>query len=222
MYRRNRGFTIVELAVVLVVISILMTIVFVGYGRVQMQARDTKRQADAASFGESLNRYYDKRGEYPSSCADGQYNPSTRVCSQAILSMTQPSVGPPINGNTDDAKLQTIGILHPEKIRDPRGTTPNVFGFIGNPSSNGQYFYVYAGPIHNLRSSDLTAVSPYSIRINGKQCEYSITIPSRGFSSYIFAYFGESDQKIHLVNGKEGGQAVVQPANSANCTVDTA
>lgn len=46
----ERGFTIVELLIVIIVIGILATLVLVAYSNVQAQARDTKRQADATSI----------------------------------------------------------------------------------------------------------------------------------------------------------------------------
>src|ERR1700761_8180433 len=64
--RRLRGFTIVELLVVIAVIGILTTITIVGYNRYQQNSRDTQRAAKATVIAEALEKYYDANGEYPS------------------------------------------------------------------------------------------------------------------------------------------------------------
>ena len=48
--RQTSGFTVIELEVMIVVIGILATIVLVAYGRVQAEARDTKRKTDTEIF----------------------------------------------------------------------------------------------------------------------------------------------------------------------------
>ncbi|NCU37492.1 prepilin-type N-terminal cleavage/methylation domain-containing protein [Candidatus Saccharibacteria bacterium] len=52
--RHRPGFTIVELLVVIVAISILATVTIVGYRTVQMQARDTQIRSAAEKFAGAL------------------------------------------------------------------------------------------------------------------------------------------------------------------------
>ncbi len=66
--KRYRGFTLVELLIVIAVIGILTTISVIGYNRYQANARDSERIASSTSITEALEKYYDKNGEYPS-CA---------------------------------------------------------------------------------------------------------------------------------------------------------
>ena len=47
---RQRGFTIVELLIVIVVIGILAAITVVAFNGVQRKARDTDRKSDVASL----------------------------------------------------------------------------------------------------------------------------------------------------------------------------
>jgi prepilin-type N-terminal cleavage/methylation domain-containing protein len=63
--KRSRGFTIVELLVVIAVIGILTTISVVGYNRYQANSRDTQRAAKVTAIAEALEKYYDQHGEYP-------------------------------------------------------------------------------------------------------------------------------------------------------------
>jgi prepilin-type N-terminal cleavage/methylation domain-containing protein len=68
MKRKTDGFTLVELAIVIVIIAVLASITIFTYAKVQVNARDTARASGAQAIGEALEKYYGKNGEYPS-CA---------------------------------------------------------------------------------------------------------------------------------------------------------
>lgn len=57
MPKSRSGFTIVELLIVIVIISILATITIVAYNGIQQRARDTKRSSDVASIQKVLEVY---------------------------------------------------------------------------------------------------------------------------------------------------------------------
>jgi prepilin-type N-terminal cleavage/methylation domain-containing protein len=59
------GFTIVELAVAVVIIAILAVIATFSLTKVQEESRDAKRASQATVISEALEKYYDKNGEYP-------------------------------------------------------------------------------------------------------------------------------------------------------------
>lgn len=65
MIRKNQGFTIVELLIVIVVVAILAAIVIVAYNGMQASAKDTKKQSDIAQFSKLLEMYYVENGYYP-------------------------------------------------------------------------------------------------------------------------------------------------------------
>lgn len=64
--QRIRGFTLLEIIVVIAVIGILASITAFGFGRFQADSRDTQRATDAAVIVEALEKYFDENGEYPS------------------------------------------------------------------------------------------------------------------------------------------------------------
>lgn len=65
MKQTRRGFTIVELAVVIAVIAILATVVFVTLNTAQGRARDAKRKTDIVNITKALEQYYSTNGTYP-------------------------------------------------------------------------------------------------------------------------------------------------------------
>ena len=75
MNRGTGGYTIVEVAVVIVVVSILASIAFVGGGRFLNLTKDQEQRADVFELSLRLERYYKYKNvssighEYPS-CAD--------------------------------------------------------------------------------------------------------------------------------------------------------
>ena len=61
----SRGFTIVELLIVIVVIGILAAITIVAYNGVQNRATDTTVQSDLNNFAKQLGVYQAENGLYP-------------------------------------------------------------------------------------------------------------------------------------------------------------
>jgi prepilin-type N-terminal cleavage/methylation domain-containing protein len=64
--KRNQGFTIVELLIVIVVIGILALLVITTYSGIQAKARNSKRQTDIASLQTQLEAWFSQNGYYPS------------------------------------------------------------------------------------------------------------------------------------------------------------
>jgi len=62
---KRRGFTIVELLIVIVVIGILAAITIVAYSGIQQKARDSQRQNDISELTKVLELYYTDNGRYP-------------------------------------------------------------------------------------------------------------------------------------------------------------
>jgi prepilin-type N-terminal cleavage/methylation domain-containing protein len=72
MRKLKKGFTLVELMVVITVIAILMTIAIVSFTRIQKQARDTKRKADIRTLQTALQAYFTEFQAYPIVAATAQ------------------------------------------------------------------------------------------------------------------------------------------------------
>lgn len=61
----QKGFTIVELLIVIVVIGILAMLVLNTFNGIQQKARNTERQTDATSVAKQLEAYFAENGGYP-------------------------------------------------------------------------------------------------------------------------------------------------------------
>lgn len=64
--KRNEGFTIVELLIVIVVIGILALLVITTYSGIQAKARNSKRSSDVATIQTQLEAFFQNSGYYPS------------------------------------------------------------------------------------------------------------------------------------------------------------
>ncbi len=74
----KKGFTLVELAVVLLIIGILAGVILRNIGSQPIQARDTKRLAVLRNVSLYLTQYFSKVGNYPTQALD-QGNESSFV-----------------------------------------------------------------------------------------------------------------------------------------------
>lgn len=61
----KKGFTLIELMVVIAVIAVLATIALFGLGQAQKSARDTQRQQIMNGLRAALERYSGDTGSYP-------------------------------------------------------------------------------------------------------------------------------------------------------------
>ena len=61
----KKGFTLIEILIVVAIIGILASVVLVGLGPVQKQGRDARRVSDLRQAQNGLELYFNKNGRYP-------------------------------------------------------------------------------------------------------------------------------------------------------------
>jgi prepilin-type N-terminal cleavage/methylation domain-containing protein len=168
----NKGFTIVELLIVIVVIGILAAITIVAYSGIQARARDSIRQEDATTITKALELYYIDKGYYPNAT---KYTPGSTAINSGWST------------TTDGSWSNLVAVLNPyvSKLPSPPGSsslTPAVtggnnydyFGFSDSSycgSSAGQgYLLVYKqeGTQTNSLNGNCTGtpVGPYGAASN--------------------------------------------------------
>lgn len=61
----RKGFTLIEILIVVAIIAILASVVLVGLGPTQQQGRDARRISDLAEVQNGLQLYFNKCGYFP-------------------------------------------------------------------------------------------------------------------------------------------------------------
>ena len=111
---KQRGFTIVELLIVIVVIGILAALVITTFTGIQQKARNTERQTDIKAIHGQVEAYYAQNGRYPTLA----------------------------NLNDSAWRAANMKGLDPEALKDPKGSAAtlsdtagaNTFSYVATPT----------------------------------------------------------------------------------------
>ena len=77
MINNKKGFTLIEILIVVAIIAILASVVLIGLGPTQRAGRDARRISDLRSVQNGLELYYNKCGYYPGAAACANSNAIT-------------------------------------------------------------------------------------------------------------------------------------------------
>lgn len=142
--KAHRGFTLIEILVVVAIIGILASIILVGVGSFRARGRDTRRIADLRETQNALELYFTKNGLYPDV---NSWSALTSALIGGLIGVNSIPNDPTSGWNyaycrsgTDQyvlaAYLEDIG--NPQLKQYPAGTTfpcaPTLSGTPGNPS----------------------------------------------------------------------------------------
>lgn len=122
---RNHGFTLVELLISIVVISILATIAVISYTAHQQNTRNAERSSKVALIAEELEKYFDENGEYPSCkaiTADGATVRQNTLKGVAQDTLVTPRAAP---GTTNSIRCTDL----------TNSVTDDIFAYVGDTSA---------------------------------------------------------------------------------------
>src|SRR5579884_2484253 len=145
----RKGFTLIELMVVIAIIAILATVGFVSFTHAQISARDSKRKQDLRSLKVALELYYEKNHRYPSSPSSGAVEQSTGSAPWLTDN------GPKGDGNNNVAFDQTYINTIPV---DPINNSSFLYQYYSGPAQWGtcapnQYYFLQAN-LENFNDPD--------------------------------------------------------------------
>jgi prepilin-type N-terminal cleavage/methylation domain-containing protein len=140
MTHARRGFTVVEIIVVIVLMGILLALAMTRLGGTQVAARDDAIKKEAESVARGLEEYY-KVGNPNYSVAAGSY-PSTDEFRHAS-GENVPAIGTQVTGGYLDSWLEGVRLPVASKIRliTMSGQTPENSTNINNSTPAGVITY---------------------------------------------------------------------------------
>lgn len=139
----SKGFTLVEILVVITIIAILSTIVASVNANFQKNARDVQRKRDMRNIGISMRIYYDNKGHYPVQNIIGILNGFIFGCEndQPDISLwTKIYPGEPWTCTDDQYPFTYMKVYPKDPIpwKPPAWGKPNFLNYVYIPSLNAE------------------------------------------------------------------------------------
>lgn len=143
MIKSNKGFTLIEILIVVAIIAILASVVLVGLGPTQQAGRDARRISDLKEVQNGLELYYNKCGYYPGTGTGG-------ACAGT-------AVATPAYSNMSTA-LTSVNVGISSIPLDPSNAGVHVYSFATNGANATTY--VLGAVLENPNNSVFTSYTP--------------------------------------------------------------
>lgn len=106
--KKERGFTIVELLIVIVVIGILAAITIVAYNGIQNRAKTQSAQASASAIQKKIESYNAATGSYPTDTSYSAFAATINTQVESAISATGVTLSTPTTSTTGNEKRVKI------------------------------------------------------------------------------------------------------------------
>jgi prepilin-type N-terminal cleavage/methylation domain-containing protein len=138
MYKKQKGFTLVEMIIVTVIIGILagMVITVINIPRIQARSRDSRRIADLKRIQSALELYFSNNRAYPAS-------PNWVVFSGPIINGVDANATVYMNSVPIDPRTENSGV-------ECFGGADNPYGYYYRSMTDGKYIL---GTVMEMESS---------------------------------------------------------------------
>lgn len=187
----KRGFTLIEILVVVTVISILSSIGIFAFNAVRNQASDGATQSLANSVKAAAERYYNTNNEYPLASALGatttETPPSSYTAASTLLGMRVDQ----LSGN---------GVRLVPCYNATRCSTPYV---------DKRYVYY----VTKATSTEAGTTRSIAFTQSSGTCTYSLLTAQVGPLAYLIAYWSNADGRWNVMRSNNG-----EPTTSSTTT----
>ncbi len=205
----TKGFTLIEVLVVVVLISVLTSIGILSYRSFQQDTRTKKREADMTVLMNGLETYYQKNGDYPTDTLWGSMNLGANAAR---------SSGPLLGRPLTNSELKTIIPALPSEFGDPLRQNPDALFAntdITRIGDNIRYFYI--GGMSIINATSRTGSASFATKAGSFQCTYTMAGPTNSTMSYIVGYYNEQDDSYTFRRGLGGNQITWNTASQPLC-----
>jgi prepilin-type N-terminal cleavage/methylation domain-containing protein len=145
----KKGFTLIEILIVVAIIAILASVVLVGLGPTQQAGRDARRISDLSEAQNGLELYYNKCGFYPGATGD-------TACAAVTLGATGATAYTAVGTAIEGANLGVS--TWPQ---DPSNVAPHLYSYgTDGTASLAATSYVLGAVLENLNNSVFTTYAP--------------------------------------------------------------
>jgi len=147
----RKGFTLIEILIVVAIIAILASVVLVGLGPTQQAGRDARRISDLSEAQNGLELYYNKCGFYPGAVGN-------TTCPAVTLGATDATAYTNA-GAAIDATAFGLGVS--TWPQDPSNVTPHVYSYgVSGNGTAAATSYVLGAVLENTNNSVFNTYMP--------------------------------------------------------------
>lgn len=171
MFKKIRGFTLVELLIVISILGILATIALVAFSSAQMRGRDTQRKSNLNEVSHALELFYADYGKYPPTDASR----TTGVIYGCPYDATKSTYTPCSWGTGELRDVDANGTTKTTYMKTmPKDPSPT-FSYYYRVSTDGSKYALYA---HIENTQDTSIITTTYTCGGSNLCNFGIASPN--------------------------------------------